>query len=360
MVHQHNALRTIIVDDTSLYRILLENILRKFSNIEIVGSAKDGEDALLKIKDLKPDLITLDVEMPRLDGIGVLQRLQTMQTPPKVLMLSSLTKGNAKTTIQALGLGAFDFITKPDGDDFEYNLQFLEQQLKSKIAALCGTLQSVAPRELPKDDAPVKQIKTTFPPRIERLPTAVEVIAIAISTGGPDALRKIVPTIPHSWNLPILIVQHMPPIFTEALANSLAEQTELTVTEAINGESPQPNHIYIAPGGKQMKAVRSGARVTLSITDDPPENFCKPAADYLFRSIADIYGSRAIGLVMTGMGRDGTSGLEVMKRSGATVIAQDGPTCTVFGMPQEAIKAGIVDYICPLEQIVSRITGLLP
>lgn len=331
-------MKVLIVDDTVLYRKILGDILRDMPGIEVIGTASNGKIALAKMKQTPPDLITLDLEMPVMDGLEMLRELSGQASKPKVLMVSAYTEAGAKVTLEALALGAFDFVTKPIEGDWQVSEENLRGQLKAKLLPfITGEETSSSP--------PLgvgAHLNPTQP---------IEVIAIGISTGGPKALAQILPLLPADFPVPIVIVQHMPTMFTGVLARSLNAQCALTVYEAEAGQMIQPSHVYVAPGGKQMRLVRVGGLVKVDITDDPPENFCKPAVDYLFRSVADVYGAHALGIIMTGMGADGVEGLRSLKAKGALSLAQDEATSVVYGMPQEALKAGVVDVVLPLNEI---------
>ncbi len=361
MVMGSSKLRVLIVDDTVLYRKILSDVLRNIPQVEVIGSAPNGKIALSKIEQLHPDLITLDVEMPEMDGLQTLEHLRRMSERPAVIMVSSLTRKDAMVTMKALQLGAFDFITKPEKTGIQENVKELTQQFIPKINALLrrksggyvSGASSTASTVSSTVSAPVR------PATRSTLITPPRAVTIGISTGGPQALGEVIPRLPGDFPVPIYIVQHMPPVFTRALAESLDKKSALTVVEAQNGVSGKPGHVYIAPGGKQMKIVRDGIFGAIRLTDDPPENHCKPSADYLFRSAKEVFGPSVLAVIMTGMGRDGTEGLKVMKQSGAYVLAQDEATSVVFGMPMEAIKAGVVDEIVSLNNIPARLVQIV-
>ncbi|MCB2182002.1 MAG: chemotaxis response regulator protein-glutamate methylesterase [Desulfobulbaceae bacterium] len=369
--------RVLIVDDTVLYRKVLKDVLSLLPDVEVVGTANNGKIALDKIDQLKPDLMTLDLEMPVMDGLTTLRELQRLKKDVAVVMVSAHTSEGAAVTMKALERGAYDFIAKPDGLSLEENRKSLLQQLRPVILSV-ATRKILRPaltkpeRQVPvRPSAPVRKPSATVvrPPAAPQPaaqtishtvssppPGRVSVVAIGISTGGPNALAEVIPKLPKNFRVPVVIVQHMPPVFTKALAESLNNKSVLQVIEASGNERLEPGNIYIAPGGKQMKVVKKAAGEFLQLTDDPPENHCKPAVDYLFRSISTVYGNRALGVIMTGMGADGVKGLKTMKQQGAQVIAQDESSCVVFGMPMEAIRAGVTDVIVPLVQIASEIT----
>jgi two-component system chemotaxis response regulator CheB len=371
MLNQTNMpqqpLRVLVVDDTILYRTVIPEILSAIPGVEVVGTAAHGEIALAKIAELAPDLITLDVEMPVMDGLTTLKRLQEIKAKGVIVMVSTHTRQGAATTLEALHLGAYDFITKPDGDDLHENREILARKFRPIIQAvmvkkiLCQTLHGVASETLsvPKAGfrAPADAGHGTLQFALAHPSGRIEIVAIGISTGGPNALADLLPRLPADFPVPIVIVQHMPKLFTRALAESLDHKCAIRVVEGESGQSLQAATAYIAPGGRQMR-IASGQGLSsyfLEITDDPPENHCQPSADYLFRSVASVCKGHSLGVIMTGMGCDGTLGLRLMKRQGAQVIAQDQASCVVYGMPMEAVKAGVVDVVLPLSGIGAEI-----
>lgn len=360
------ALRLMVVDDTNLYRQLLCELLASLDGVEVVGTASDGKMALAALPQWLPDMLTLDVEMPVLDGLETLRHMHVLAPHVAAIMVSSHTAYGASTTVKALEAGAFDFVAKPSSLT-ENGVAYLQQRLQSIIKAwqtqkrLQGMRQGM---ESPQHDARscmmtpvVKTEGLVTPGPLFSKPAAFDIVAIGVSTGGPQALAQVIPHLPGELPVPVVIVQHMPAAFTTALANSLHEKSALTVVEGQHGQVLEAGKVYIAPGGKQMKLVRLAGTPTprVCITDDPPEHHCKPSADYLFRSVAALYAKRALGVIMTGMGADGVEGLRLMKQAGATVMAQDQASCVVFGMPMEAIKAGVVDSIVPLAHLAQAI-----
>ncbi|RLB73720.1 MAG: chemotaxis response regulator protein-glutamate methylesterase [Deltaproteobacteria bacterium] len=360
------AIKVLIVDDTILYRKVIGDILKAEDGIEVVGTANNGKIAISRINTLKPDLLTLDIEMPVCNGIEVLEYLRENKVDTNAIMLSSLTRKGGDMTMKALELGAFDFIPKPEGGSMAENQAFIKQNLIPKIKAyarhhsirsvLSGRRTTPAttaagpsrPAAAPASD-PSKRIVTKKRAR----PSSI--IAIGISTGGPNALTRMLPMLQAPIGVPVVIVQHMPPLFTKSLATSLDGKCSLQVKEAEDGEVLQNNVVYIAPGGKQMKIIaEASGHGKVKITDDAPENNCKPSADYLFRSVASLFKDRVTALIMTGMGNDGTKGLRLVKRHGAPVIAQDEQSCVVYGMPKEAVSAGVVDVSLPLDRIAAE------
>ena len=358
-------LRVMVVDDTVLYRKIVSDALSTIAGVEVVGSAHNGKAAITKLASLKPDLLTLDIEMPEMNGIEVLDHIQQHAPQIGAIMLSTLTQEGGAMTMKALELGAFDFIPKPQSGSMAENREKIESAIAPMIRAfqrsarISNILRSTSRPGKPSH-AEVGRRTTTIPARrpVRALNRSrAEIIAVGISTGGPNALAKMLPMIPNDIGAPILIVQHMPPMFTRSLANSLAAKCAIEVREAKQGDPLLPNTALIAPGGKQMKIVAGadGKTRIIKITDDPPENSCKPSVDYLFRSVAHHYVGRSTGVIMTGMGSDGTQGLKLMKQNGATVIAQDESTSVVFGMPKEAAETGLADAVLPLNQIADMI-----
>ncbi|TYT74789.1 protein-glutamate methylesterase/protein-glutamine glutaminase [Desulfobotulus mexicanus] len=369
-----SQLRILVVDDTIVYRKIVSDILSTIPGVQVVGSANNGKVALSRISALKPDLITLDVEMPEMNGLEVLEELHRIAPEVGVVMLSTLTTRGSDITIRALELGAFDFVPKPQSGSMAENLAAVRsilvpiiqtfQRRKDIRERLRGMPSPPVRKTFLSGTAPAPSASSTaasdIGQRMQKLAarrSRSEIVAIGISTGGPNALARMMPMLPGEIGVPILIVQHMPPIFTASLAKSLNAKCAIQVKEAEQGEIIKSNIAYIAPGGKQMKVVAAGdgKNRVIKITDDPPENSCRPSADYLFRSVASHYVGRATGVIMTGMGSDGSAGLREMKNSGAHIIAQDEASCTVFGMPKEPIESGITDIVVSLNDIASAI-----
>jgi two-component system, chemotaxis family, protein-glutamate methylesterase/glutaminase len=365
VIAARKTLRVLVVDDTVFYRKIVSDVIAEIPGVEVVGSAHNGKAALVKIRSLQPDLLTLDIEMPEMTGLEVLQQLRKDGSKVGAIMLSTLTQEGGAMTMRALELGAFDFIPKPQSGTMAQNKAAIKDTLRPMITAFARSGRGLSTHPLGRPQAPIKPMPARKNVQLRPQPRSItggrrnhsEIIAIGISTGGPNALAQMLPHLPGNIGVPVVIVQHMPPVFTQSLANSLDKKCALTVREATNGEPLKPNTVYIAPGGKQMKIVAGGDGRTriVRITNDPPENSCKPSVDYLFRSVADHYVGRATGVIMTGMGSDGTKGLAQMKRNGAFVIAQDQPSCVVYGMPKEPTEKGIVDVVAPLARIADEI-----
>jgi two-component system chemotaxis response regulator CheB len=340
-------IRVLTVDDSALMRQVLGTLLAGDPEIEVVGSAPDPYIAREKIKALNPDVLTLDVEMPKMDGITFLEKLMRGHPMP-VVMMSSLTEAGCATTLRALELGAVDFIAKPKLD-LRVGMEEIAQDLiaKVKAAAQARVLPLNVNREASKSEA-------SGAPSGAMIKATDTIIAIGASTGGTEAVKEVLEGLPPNTP-PILITQHMPERFTKTWADRLNNLGRMSVREAQDGDRVLPGHALVAPGGYHMALERSGARYTVRINQDPPVNRHRPSVDVLFASVAKYAGANAVGVVLTGMGGDGAKGLLAMKQAGASTIAQDEASCVVFGMPKEAIKAGGVDTVLPLHEIAGAI-----
>jgi two-component system chemotaxis response regulator CheB len=344
--------RVLIVDDSALIRQVLTEILSQDPSIEVIGTASDPFQAREKIKALNPDVLTLDVEMPRMDGLTFLEKLMAGHPMP-VVMVSSLTEQGCETTLRALELGAVDFITKPK-IDLRAGMVGLHQDLIDKVkgAATARVRSSAVKREASKSgthDASRTTLHATA-----MLKTTDTIIAIGASTGGTEALSDVLRSLPPNTP-PIIITQHMPDRFTTTFAKRLNDISQLTVKEAEDGDSVITGHALLAPGNFHMTLTRSGARYVVTIDQHEPVNRHRPSVDVMFNSVAQHAGRNAVGVILTGMGADGAKGLLAMKHAGAYTMAQDEASCVVFGMPKEAIKLGAADKILPLSQIAEAL-----
>lgn len=369
-------LRVLVVDDTIVYRKAVSDIIEEIPGVELVGVAHNGSIAMAKIKALKPDILTLDIEMPKMNGLEVLEEIRKNYPDVGAVMLSTLTNEGSTMTMRALELGAFDFILKPQSKNQMEGKKEIRSSLEPILHAYARSrrrplyrtgIKTATPRNFGKSSPaitaafkskPLRPLgKKSSPVRT----TKSEIVTIGISTGGPNALSQMLPMLPGNIGVPVLIVQHMPPVFTKSLATSLDKKCALKVKEAEHGENILANVVYIAPGGKQMKLVAGadGQNRKIKITDDPPENSCKPSVDYLFRSVADYYVGRTTAVIMTGMGSDGTKGLEILKLKSAIIIGQDEASCIVYGMPKAPAEQGYLDIVCPLNKIASEILKTL-
>ncbi|GIW75223.1 MAG: chemotaxis response regulator protein-glutamate methylesterase [Phycisphaerae bacterium] len=327
-------IRVLVIDDSAVVRQMLTRELQKDASIEVVGTAPDPIVALSMIGRHRPNVLTLDVEMPRMDGITFLKKLMST-TPIPTIVLSSLTPQGSRTAIDAMAAGAVDVLCKPNGS---YSIANLGVDLVSRV-------------KLASRARLWKRVETSQPLSVVALSeTTDKILAIGASTGGVQALTEVLTRFPA--NAPgTLIVQHMPPRFTASFAERLNTICKVRVTEAKEGDSVIPGHVLIAPGGYHMVLKRSGARYYVSITDGPTVHAVKPSVDVLFKTVAEVAGANAIGAILTGMGCDGAAGLLAMRQAGARTMAQDESSCVVFGMPMEAIKIGAAEKIVPLDEI---------
>jgi two-component system chemotaxis response regulator CheB len=341
-------LRILVVDDSVVMRKLLAEVLASDPALAVVGTASDGRIALAKIPLLKPDLITLDVEMPVMNGLDTLAALRKLYPKLPVIMFSTLTEHGAKVTLDALSLGASDYATKPSNSGgTAIAIERTRTELVPKIKALCGVMPlNIQP--LP-GSRPLLKLRASSNPRIE-------IVAIGTSTGGPNALAEVLPQIPSGFPVPIVVVQHMPPIFTRMLAERLAARSAISVEEGRAGAVLLPGHAWIAPGNFHMRVIRAGVDWRLNVNQAPPENSCRPAVDVLFRSVALAYGPNVLGVVMTGMGSDGVSGAQDICDAGGEVIIQDESPSVVWGMPGMVHASGLADAAYPLNQLAPEIT----
>ncbi|HHN63869.1 MAG TPA: chemotaxis response regulator protein-glutamate methylesterase [Nitrospirae bacterium] len=332
-------IRVLIVDDSAVIRQVLTEILGQADDIEVVGTAQDPIFAMNKIRALRPDVITLDVEMPRMDGLTFLEEL--MKTSPiPVLMVSALTQRGNETTLRALELGAIDYIPKPRIDISEGVIKLGEEIIRKVRIAAKAKVRMPAQKKTSS-----RPLQSSF-----RLETTDRIIAIGASTGGTQAVTEIITALPESTP-GIVIVQHMPPMFTRSFAERLNSLSRLDVKEASTGDRIIRGSVLIAPGNKHMTIRRKGAMYYTEIKDGPMVNFVRPSVDVLFSSVAKYVGGNAVGVILTGMGEDGAKGLLEMKGAGAFTIAQDEATSVVFGMPRRAIEMGAVKRVAPLEEI---------
>jgi two-component system, chemotaxis family, protein-glutamate methylesterase/glutaminase len=344
-------LRVVVADDSMAFRAALLEAMEGILAGRVVSLAKNGREAVDKCRDLHPDVLTLDLEMPILDGFQVLAELKPLLDQIAVIMVSAMTKQGAQSTIRALEMGAFGFITKPDLGSREANRDALHGQL-------AGLFEAVQSRRAGPSLPPLAPTLAPAPPPA---PGQIQLIGIGCSTGGPRALAEILPKLPKNLRVPVVVTQHMPPLFTGQLAEGLAAKCSLRIVEATHGTVLTPGTVYIAAGGKHMRVATEGpgAPKRIELTDDPPENFCRPAVDYLFRSLATVYRNNAVGVILTGMGQDGAKGLLQMRQAGAPTVGQDAATCTVYGMPREARALGAVGEELPVDKIAPHLLRLV-
>ncbi|MCU7727142.1 chemotaxis response regulator protein-glutamate methylesterase [Actinoplanes sp. KI2] len=373
----------LVVDDSVVVRRLIVDALGGAADIQVVGTASNGLLAQAKIDQLKPDVITMDIEMPQMDGITAVKELRKRHKQIPVIMFSTLSAAGASATLEALAAGATDYVTKPSNvGSVSESIAAVREQLVPKIHALGGRRRSTglagAPPARP-GAAPARPLRPGVAPPRAGLPTSgpgrpgavpagppaaaarakrapggkVDILAIGASTGGPDALTKVLTSIPADLPVPIVITQHMPPVFTKMFAERLDRSTALHVVEATDGMELTPGWAYIAPGDSHLVLHRRGTATLTQLSGAPPENSCRPAVDVMFRSVASLYGASAFATVLTGMGQDGRGGAKVLRDAGAEILAQDEATSVVWGMPGAVVSAGLADEILPLERIAS-------
>lgn len=357
-------IRVLVVDDSALVRRLVTSALTQVSDLEIVGVARDGVEAVEQVAALDPDVVTLDIEMPRLDGLGALDRIRETHPRLPVIMFSTLTERGAAATLEALSRGASDYVTKPSNTGrIADGIAAVRDQLVPRIRALVG-MRKLAPAGArpvaarpPVRPAPASVASTAG---AARTPAGrPEVLLIGCSTGGPDALARLLPALPADLRVPVLVVQHMPAVFTTMLAQRLDRDAGLVVREAADGSPVRAGEVLIAPGDFHLRLRSVGGQVSAVLDQGPQENFCRPAVDVLFRSAAQVYGGRVVATVLTGMGQDGLAGTRELTAAGATVVVQDEASSVVWGMPGAVAMAGLADAVLPLDELPRHLLRVL-
>ena len=368
----------LVVDDSVVVRRLIVDALTGARDIEVVGTASNGLLAQAKIDQLKPDVITMDIEMPQMNGIEAVRELRKRHPRTPVIMFSTLSASGASATLEALAAGATDYVTKPSNvGSIAESVAAVRDQMVPKIRALAGR-PGRPPAGAPVRPTPARPPIGAGPSRLGAppgtRPTApaaparpavrgpqgrVDIIAIGSSTGGPDALTKVLTGLSSGLPVPIVVTQHMPPVFTRMFAERLDRSTPLTVVEAADGMDLASGTVYIAPGDRHLVLHRRGTATVIQLSGAPPENSCRPAVDVMFRSVAQLYGPSAYAAVLTGMGYDGRGGAKVLRDAGAEILAQDEQSSVVWGMPGAVVTAGLADQVLPLDQIASCLTTRL-
>jgi len=338
-----------IVDDSKFVRNIVSRVLGDGPAIEVVGMAVDGLDAIGKAAELKPDVVTLDVEMPRMSGLEAIRRIREAWPPVKIIMLSTLTEAGARVTIDALLNGANDYVPKVDPGSNALPIPRLKRDLTAKVRQFFPSRTAAAPAPVLVQPAPMPAVRAQ-PARKRR-----RVVAIGVSTGGPTALNEVIPRLPANLPVPVLVVQHMPAMFTRILAERLNSLCPIQVCEAADNMPVEPGTVLVAPGDYHMRVARSGGREVIALDQSAPENSCRPAVDVLFRSVNEVYGGGSVAVVLTGMGQDGCAATRGLKASGAYVIAQDEPSSVVWGMPGAVARAGLANAVVDLKQVASEI-----
>jgi two-component system chemotaxis response regulator CheB len=352
-----DRIKVMVVDDSVVVRKIVTDVLSEDPAIEVVGTAVNGKVAVGKLEQLKPDLITMDIEMPEMNGIEAVRAIRggqggTAHSRVPIVMFSTLTERGASATLDALSAGANEYVTKPANvGSVAQSMESVREQLIPKIKALTGRPVTPAGHRAPPPAA--------LPPRPAAPRTAPSrkpaVLVIGSSTGGPEALARLLPALPSSLPVPVLLVQHMPPVFTRQFAQRLDRLCSLRVVEAVDGTLLQPGTVHLAPGDRHLVVRKTGRGPHTALTQDPPENFCRPAVDPLFRSAVAAYDGAVLGVVLTGMGSDGRLGAGVIREAGGTVLAQDQATSVVWGMPGAIAQAGLADETLPLDRIPDAI-----
>lgn len=354
--------RVLVVDDSVVVRRLVSTALEAHPGIEVIGSAPNGRIALAKIEQHRPDAVTLDVEMPVMDGLEALREIRRRWPDLAVVMFSTLTERGATATLEALALGASDYVAKPSAThDLDEGVAAVQQELAPKLLALCpgrgapttpgaAAARSRTPRAA-SPAAPVPLRTRSAGPE-----QRVDVVAIGVSTGGPTALAEVLPALAGALPVPVVVVQHMPPLFTKLLAERLDARCAVRVIESAGGEMLLPGTVYVAPGGRHLVVERSGPVVLTRLDDGPPESSCRPAVDPLFRSVAQVYGPHGLAVVLTGMGQDGLRGAEAVAAAGGRVLAQDERSSVVWGMPGFVARSGLADAVLPLDQVAAELS----
>lgn len=346
--------RVLVVDDSVVVRKLVSDVVNADPDLEVCGTASNGRIALQKVTQLAPDLVTLDVEMPDMNGIEALTALRETHPNLPVVMFSTLTERGARVTLDALMRGANDYVTKPANvGGVRESMEAVRAQLVPKLRALTGADAPARPARPARTERPAARSPRAAP---QRKPGEIDLVVVGVSTGGPNALADVVPRLPKSLAAPVVIVQHMPPVFTGLLATRLDGRSELRVAEGAAGAPLRPGELWVAPGDEHLLVERVPTGLQLAINHGPPENSCRPAADVLFRSAAAATGDRTLALVLTGMGQDGLRGAEAIHEAGGVVLAQDQATSVVWGMPGAVVNAGIADEELPLNQVADAVT----
>jgi two-component system, chemotaxis family, protein-glutamate methylesterase/glutaminase len=367
------TLKVLVVDDSALYRQLVKNILRNIPSVEVVGMACTGVEALAKIIELQPHLLTLDVQMPDMNGLELLIEIKKRRMSVKTIMVSGLTARGAQVTTDALLAGAFDAIQKPNSSDADNNRTVLTSLLAEKISAFLESRNATMPKRNAVAPGAIStracedelgSLKPDLGNRSSISPDGlatrlIDAVVIGTSTGGPVALRELIPKLPASIGVPIFVVQHMPQGYTKSLAKRIDEISQIPVREAAQGMIIETNRAFIAPGGLHMGIAQQRGKLVIQTSDSPPEHNCRPSVDYTIRSLARVYGGGLLGVILTGMGRDGTEGCRLIKNLGGSVIAQHPEGCTVYGMPKVVVEERLADRVVPIEKMASWIVRMI-
>lgn len=358
-----SKIKILVVDDSVVVRRLVTNVLEGDPELEVVGVAANGKIALAKISQVHPDLVVLDVEMPEMNGLETLAEIRKQDKNIPVIMFSALTELGATSTLEALSLGATDYVTKPSNmKSKEAALQNVREQLIPKIKVFCkddmrqklGIISAAKTENKIFTAVPIEP-RSIAPKIAVNIPQKVELVAVGVSTGGPNALETILREIPANFRVPIVIVQHMPPVFTKRLAERLTQKCQIRVEEGATGAILEAGVAWIAPGDYHMVLEKHGFAVQIRTNQEAPENSCRPAVDVLFRSAAKIYGAGVLGVILTGMGQDGLHGCEQIREAGGRIVVQDEASSVVWGMPGIVANSGLADRVISLQEMAKEI-----
>lgn len=346
--------KVLVVDDSAFMRKVIKAVIDEQPDMKVVGTARDGKDAIEKVRSLRPNIVTLDIEMPNMNGLEALKHIME-KTPTKVIMVSSLTSKNADETIQCLELGAVDFIQKPSGS-ISLDFSKIQEDLIEKIRAAHGVSVDKLAKKLSFNIAQKPRPRASS---FDSISSSNKILLIASSTGGPRSLETIIPLLPEKIGCPAIVVQHMPASFTKSLADRLDKCSNIRVVEASEGDSLEKDTVYIAPGDYHLGVRKMGVLNKLYLDKSEKLNGVRPAADFTFESVTDIYGKNILTVVLTGMGKDGALGVKRIKEKGGIVIAESKDTCVVYGMPKAVVDDGNADYVLPNTSIAEKIMNLL-
>ena len=354
-------IRILVVDDSVVIRRLVTQALSEEPGFEVVGVAANGVIALQKVPQVQPDVITLDIEMPEMDGLETLERVKKEYPKVRVVMFSTLTERGGKHTLEALSRGADDYVTKAANvGSLDTSLGRLRNELTPKIKQFFHMPSQAPSSAVPGPTPGPGAVKPRKPMASVPFAGQPEIVCVGVSTGGPNALAEVFPSLPANLSVPMVITQHMPPMFTRLLAERLEKRGNLRVKEAEEGDVLKAGEVLIAPGDYHLQFRRRGTDVIATLDQGPQENSCRPAVDVMFRSVADLYGGRCLAVILTGMGKDGLAGIERLKSEGARVLAQDRATSVVWGMPGYVVEAGLADVVAPIGEIAGRIVEMIP
>lgn len=356
--------RVLVVDDSAFMRKALSMMLESDPHIEVVGNARNGKEGVELVKKLKPDLVTMDVEMPEMDGLTAL-RIIMEENPTPVMMVSSITQKGASATFEAMDLGAVDFIPK-ELSFISLDIVHIKNELLEKIKTIgqrrallmAAAKRRIASKRISAEAKAAMAVGKSRPRAIRRkhlVGTNIQMVALGCSTGGPPALQAVVTGLPKNFPVPVLVVQHMPPKFTKSLADRLNGLSKVTVSEARQGEIAEPGHVYIAPGAMHMTLSPGTVTPSIRVAETPNDTLYRPSVDVMMKSVIKRYGKQTLGVILTGMGNDGQSACQELHGLGGKIIAQDEETCIVYGMPRAIVEKGLADTVSPIESITDEI-----